>query len=381
MHDCAHSPFSHIFEWCYDFKGDKHQPSLLKELLFQIIDDKKFKTDYQKREERNLSPQPHEKASAYIAFKHFSDKIISCNANPNLIVRMILGCRHFNAENDNEKLENCLIDLLNGRAIDVDKLDYILRDTWSSGVNNIMIDIDRLLSSLTVRFRDKELSYKKQALNSIRSVIDGRNYLYKWIYSHHKIIYNQYLLNESLRKLAKIENQNDSSLFLRALFSVEAFEKEVVLSKKWKIYLPTDHDIMYMLKQYYKEIPEAEEYLFRLNHKVALWKTLEEFKYYLGDPNDQKRYEIFSVAEDRLNKKYSVGSQEKKFVLCEAQPQLTGIKEGEIIIEIDKREREYESYSALLGKLEPEKPYYFYLYVPREMLKNKTEILQELKKI
>jgi len=379
LHDCAHSPFSHIFEWYYDYKCDSDQPSKLNELLINAIDDKDFRKDYIAREKRNLSPSPHEKASAYVAFSHYKEGINKCHANPYLIVRMILGCLHFAPENDEKRLENCLIELLNGSAIDVDKLDYILRDTWSSGVNNIMIDIDRLLFSLTVRSRDKKLSFKKQALNSIRSVIDGRNYLYKWIYGHHKIIYNQYLLEESLRKLAEIVCPDDSSTFLRALFSIESFEREIELSEKWKIYLPNDHDIIFLLKQYYKEIPEAEEYLFRCKHKVALWKTFEEFRYHFEDIGEEHRPEIYFVAEERLNKKWPQEVYTKRFVLCEVQPKLAGIKEGEILVQLD--EEEFVPYTRLFGEYRTEKRYYFYLYVPKELLKYKGETIGELKKI
>lgn len=44
-------------------------------------------------------------------------------------------------------LKDCLIWLLNSSTVDVDKLDYIARDTQMSGYDNVVLDNERLLDS------------------------------------------------------------------------------------------------------------------------------------------------------------------------------------------------------------------------------------------
>ena len=108
-----------------------------------------------------------------------------------LVAQMITGCQHWEPRNITEQFEDCLIRLINGPAIDVDKLDYVIHNTWASGVNNVSIDIDRLLAALElVAGEDKRLtvSFRQSAAFSVlKSVIDGRNFLNRWVYSHHKV--------------------------------------------------------------------------------------------------------------------------------------------------------------------------------------------------
>jgi HD superfamily phosphohydrolase len=64
------------------------------------------------------------------------------------IARMILGIKYKNPKPELQ-VKNCFIELLNGN-IDVDKLDYIARDTKMSGIGNVTLDMDRLLGALTI---------------------------------------------------------------------------------------------------------------------------------------------------------------------------------------------------------------------------------------
>lgn len=65
------------------------------------------------------------------------------------IVRMITGLKYEGFEPE-KQIRNCFIELLNGGNFDVDKLDYIVRDTKMSGISNINIDIERLLKSVCI---------------------------------------------------------------------------------------------------------------------------------------------------------------------------------------------------------------------------------------
>lgn len=65
------------------------------------------------------------------------------------IARMILGLKYTNYRPEYQ-IRNCFIELLNGKNFDVDKLDYIIRDTKMSGISNISLDVERLLNALTI---------------------------------------------------------------------------------------------------------------------------------------------------------------------------------------------------------------------------------------
>ena len=47
-------------------------------------------------------------------------------------------------------IKNCFIQLLNSKVIDVDKLDYLIRDAYITGFDTVNIDYERLLNALTI---------------------------------------------------------------------------------------------------------------------------------------------------------------------------------------------------------------------------------------
>lgn len=110
---------------------------------------------------------PHEMVSAIVAslcfrtgignvLADFLDrKLDDCELQECIIFiqRAIIGLHYGDLSGEHylqDSFKNCLISLLNGDFFDVDKLDYIVRDTIESGANNLFIDIPRILSALTL---------------------------------------------------------------------------------------------------------------------------------------------------------------------------------------------------------------------------------------
>lgn len=85
--------------------------------------------------------------------EHYNNKAIldkkSIKDDICFIARMILGLK-YNSYLPERQIRNCFIELLNGDNFDVDKLDYIVRDTQMSGISNVAIDVERLLKSLCI---------------------------------------------------------------------------------------------------------------------------------------------------------------------------------------------------------------------------------------
>jgi HD superfamily phosphohydrolase len=173
LHDCAHAPFSHSFEKYY--LGEKNEQKwndikgVLKGSLKKLTEP--LSEHSQKLYEESIDqlfsndPTPHEAYSAIVVAQHFYTKIKKVlneleksqikTEHIEFIQRTILGMKY-----DIEKIEtnnrdkfnilNCLIQLLNSKSFDVDKLDYIMRDSAASGTNNLSVDVERILSALTI---------------------------------------------------------------------------------------------------------------------------------------------------------------------------------------------------------------------------------------
>jgi uncharacterized protein len=94
-----------------------------------------------------------------------------------------------------------LLALIQGRAteplaglvsgsLDVDKLDYLSRDAWMCGVPYGVIDVDRLLTALTVaRGADgrSTLALHEKGLAALESLLFAKYQMYRNVYWHHAV--------------------------------------------------------------------------------------------------------------------------------------------------------------------------------------------------
>lgn len=75
-------------------------------------------------------------------------------------------------------------------SVDVDKLDYLSRDAWMCGVPYGVIDVDRLLSSLTLAPGPGgrlSLALHEKGLAALESLLFARYQMYRNVYWHHAV--------------------------------------------------------------------------------------------------------------------------------------------------------------------------------------------------
>jgi HD superfamily phosphohydrolase len=75
-------------------------------------------------------------------------------------------------------------------SVDVDKLDYLSRDAWMCGVPFGVIDVDRLLSSLTLAPAPGgrlSLALHEKGLAALESLLFARYQMYRNVYWHHAV--------------------------------------------------------------------------------------------------------------------------------------------------------------------------------------------------
>ena len=185
LHDIGHTPFSHSLEdqilensiIIENRKGKNRQNVIKKKIeacLTGIINEKEeaycHDKGLQQREIKDINAASHEKLGAYIIFDKFASNIRNLEEQYSLwenetvfgddlcfVARMIMGIKYeeFMPE---RQARNCFIELLNGDNFDVDKLDYIVRDTQMSGIDNVSVDVERLLGSLCVVTKTKHMN-------------------------------------------------------------------------------------------------------------------------------------------------------------------------------------------------------------------------------
>lgn len=289
MHDCGHSPFSHTFEKYYNKNADGSRHDGAFKALRRVVP-KKDSDDLDFTRIQGKQPAHHEVMSAYVLLSQYAASLSDIGADPGMAARMITGASYARPSTDKEKVTNVFIELVNGNALDVDKLDYVIRDTWASGVKNTAIDIDRLIRGATIVRVAKpdgndeiHFAFRKSAISVVQSVIDARNYLYDWIYGHHTVLYYSHLLEQAVLTFSKAcahGSHVSQNAVLRHMFSPEMFSKVVPFAGAGGVgaYLLTDGDILHNLKMLIPEDPDYVAYSSHRPRHVPLWKTGAEYR-------------------------------------------------------------------------------------------------------
>lgn len=268
LHDIGHAPFSHTGESFY--LDEKLNYENLHQELINKVNSEKFKNDLPT--EQSKSAAPHEIMSAIIGISEFSKFFIN-SEQCEFFARCITGYKYLEKDIDFSLL-NCLISMLNSKVIDVDKLDYLIRDAYITGFDTVNIDFERLLKSLTVIKENGiyEIAYYKNAISVIENVVYAHDSERKWIQSHPIILYESYILEHIFTHLSDSMNKDD-----RKLFSLETLnEKGISFGENLHIKLLCDDDIMYLMKNVYSnEI--SEEFFDRRKRRHPVWKSEAEY--------------------------------------------------------------------------------------------------------
>lgn len=353
LHDVGHAPFSHTGEKYYlNPLGDYTK---LHEHLKRVVDSEDFARDIPAK-----AANPHEIMSAIVGIEQFPD-LFSTAEDRSFFARAIVGY-HYQTKTKNNDIKNCLIDLLNSKFIDVDKLDYLMRDTYMTGFESVNIDYIRLLSSLDIVVDENEnvhLVFEKNAISVIENVVYARDLEKKWIQIHPSVLYDIYLLEKSIDFLnSKVNVINEAGITEKHIFSYESLiETGSELNNNIHIRLLCDDDLIYLLKNEYSNL-YFNEYLDRNARRHPLWKSESEYKSFFISILNSEEQEKFNKALEQLAKFMKTSGYEEinDSLVCNIKKQ---IKESEELVEtinttpsdkLDPEIPDIQSVKALLNK-------------------------------
>lgn len=160
LHDIGHYPYSHTVEEVYQ-KLYPNKPLSHEEVGVRII----------------------------IGETEIRDKILEAGFNPREIGEVIL-----------REHKNKLYNQLMGSDIDVDKIDYLLRDSKHTGVAYGNIDVQRLTQTVTVD-DDGNLAFLTKGLEAVENLYIGRLHMYRSVYLHKTVTALELVLQQLIEKL------------------------------------------------------------------------------------------------------------------------------------------------------------------------------------
>lgn len=245
LHDVGHSPFSHTGE-------DFYNASTIFEKEFQdLIQSPTFDNDVMDKG----TGKPHEAMSAIIGINLL--KKMGFNFEKEFFARAIMGIEYSSKE-IKYQLRNCLINILNGSLIDVDKLDYLMRDAYVTGYSTMKIDYERLIAGYvitTIKTKTSgeifKLAFKKGSLSIIENITYANDLERRWIQSNPTVLYDCKLVEHAIIRynrfmMGKYENlKKYGNVFNKMAISKEGFPKE----DNVKLRLLCDDDIIHFLRR------------------------------------------------------------------------------------------------------------------------------------
>ncbi len=114
--------------------------------------------------------------------------------------------------------------------LDVDRLDYLARDSFFTGVSEGVVGYERIIKMLTV-YQD-ELCVEEKGINSIEKFLISRRLMYWQVYLHKTVLSSEWMLVNILKRAKEIINNGGTimaspslNFFLNKRYSHEDFEK------------------------------------------------------------------------------------------------------------------------------------------------------------
>ncbi|MBU4607065.1 MAG: HD domain-containing protein [Methanobacterium sp.] len=172
-------------------------------------------------------------------FSHVSEAVLD-DSHEVLTSRVIKNFKLGDIISENYHI-NEIIDIINGKGVlgqiisgelDVDRMDYLIRDSHYTGVAYGIIDIERLIYNMKL---ENNLVLDKKGVQAAESTLVARYFMYPSVYQHHTTRIVNSMFRRSLRKLIeqniidseKIYQYDDADMIM-ACRNQDGFIKDMI---------------------------------------------------------------------------------------------------------------------------------------------------------
>ena len=139
---------------------------------------------------------PHERRTAdLIALPDVARAIAALEVDAGDVLGLIVG--------DRQSRYPALRELVSGPNLDADRMDYLLRDAYFTGVATGRYDADQLVASLRTFERDGKIvvGIDRRGVVALESFVMARYMMFASVYFHHTIRMFEHVLHDVLREL------------------------------------------------------------------------------------------------------------------------------------------------------------------------------------
>jgi len=159
LHDAGHGPFSHVSE--------------------------------------SVLEKSHEELTSKLIKKSYLSDILEEKCDPKEIIKLISG-------------KGSLGQIISG-DLDVDRMDYLLRDSYYTGVAYGVIDVERLIYNMKL---EDNLILKSKGVQAAESMLLARYFMYPSVYQHHTTRIINSMFRRCLNHLFKEGHINPENIYI-----------------------------------------------------------------------------------------------------------------------------------------------------------------------
>jgi len=264
LHDIGHLPLSHVGEEVLKYTAEeKLQEKFLTETedgTFDLGVEPSWWALFPEKEYSGGSTKLHERLSAEIVLHSREiDELLSLvwrtkkarSKAKKRIAQIIVGLNYMDVPT-----------LLLHSELDADRLDYLLRDSFFTGVGYGKIDLDYIISRLVIFRDEKNVAYvcvENKGLHTVEHYILGRFFLQTQVIFNRKVRFMDLLFRDVMRYMVEHENEKWHLMNLEQLRNRICHTKGNMREDLHKIYSYTDAQVFSKMRKLHEELDKREK--------------------------------------------------------------------------------------------------------------------------
>lgn len=286
LHDVGHGAFSHTSEEFFGFNHEQYSIDIIKSSDTQI------------------------------------NQVLN-KYNPNLIDTVVSFIKK-------DHPHNILNEILSG-TVDVDRMDYLLRDSYFAGVKYGEVDIDRLFNVIDIK--ENQLVFHEKGLKAVEDFIMSRYNMFSQVYLNKKALAYEVLVREILAELKKLSTTNLAQLPNGVNKLLPFFNNQVSV----KDYLLVDDMVFINL---INDLANLDTYNYELDYVVMLAKAFVNKKITFKKEKANLKYS-FNTSEYKkkiYNESVKIYTEDKQIKNLEDCSELTMFLKEKVAITMNSKE-------------------------------------------
>lgn len=249
--------------------------------------------------------------------------------------------------------------------LDMDRLDYLQRDSYFTGVEEGVIGSERIITMLDVH--DNNLVVEDKGIYSIENFIGARRIMYWQVYMHKTVVASEYMLISILKRAKKLIRLGKElfaspslDLFLRSDISIDDFKND----KKWleNFSLIDDTDIITSIKVWQTHSDKVLSQLCQMILNRKLFKTEISKEPFSSNLLDEKKKFIaaslniaiedadyFAISEKLVNAAYD--EKDKQIIVLSKNGVITELAQASDNLNIQALSKPVEKFCLCYAKI------------------------------